>query len=586
MTRKPFVLLFLLSAVALLQLLAMPPAKPKNDPARVYLVHADELRYDRWKNNDAQVLTGNVQFEHAGARLFCDSANFFEASNSFEAFGHVKMLQGDTLSLVSDYGYYDGNDQLMQALHHVVLKNRTTTLYTDSLYYDRLWNLGYFEEGGKLVDNGTTLTSDWGEYHTDTKLAIFYYDVKMTDKQFNLATDSLYYDTRQKKAHIIGPSDIISGRSHIYSELGYYDTRTEQAELLNRSRLDNQGRMLVGDSLWHDGKRGVSEAFRNVEFKDSVNKNILLCNYGYYEDSIGYALCTDSAVVIDYSQRDSLFMHADTFKVFSYNLNTDSVYRVIHGYNKVRAYRIDIQAVCDSLVYSSLDSCMTLYKDPIVWNVNQQLFGEVIKVFMKDSVIDHAHVIDQAFSIEQLPQKDLYNQVSSKEMFAFFINGEIHEAQAKDNVLVAYYPEDQADSSYVGLVSMQTSELRMFMEQRKLSRIWAPKSEGVMYPLSQIPPEKRYLEGFTWFDYVRPLSKDDIFNWRPKNKGTELKPQKRREPPRSASSPSPTSSTSPTSPTSPTSLSSQTSPSSLSSSSIAAPADSIPSELSSPNSPQ
>ena len=514
-----------------------PSRQPRKntDDKRVYLVHADELHYDRWKNNDAQVLTGNVQFEHAGARLYCDSANFFEASNSFEAFGHVRMLQGDTLSLLSDYGYYDGNDQLMQALHNVVLKNRTTTLYTDSLFYDRIWNMGYFEEGGKLVDNGTVLTSDWGEYHTDTKLAIFYYDVKMNDKQFRLSTDSLYYDTRLKKAHIVGPSDIYSGQSHIYSEMGYYNTVTEEAELLNRSRLDNQGRTLIGDSIWHDGHSGVSEAFRHVEFKDSVNKNILLCNFGHYEDSTGYAVCTDSAVAIDFSQRDSLFIHADTFKVFSYNLDTDSVYRVLHAYNKVRAYRIDIQAVCDSLVYSSLDSCMTLYRDPIVWNVNQQLFGEVIEVFMKDSVVDHAHVIDQAFSIEQLPLKDLYNQVSSKEMFAFFVGGEIHEAQAKDNVLVAYYPEDKGDSSYVGLVSMETSELRMFMEQRKLERIWAPKSDGVMYPLSQIPPAKRFLQGFAWFDYVRPVSKDDIFNWRPKNEGSELKPQKHREPPRSLS---------------------------------------------------
>ena len=153
-------------------------------------------------------------------------------------------------------------------------------------------------------------------------------------------------------------------------------------------------------------------------------------------------MCTDSAVVVDFSQRDTLFMHADTFKIFTFNINTDSVYRKIHAYNKVRAYRIDLQAVCDSLVYDSKDSCMTMYRDPIVWNMSQQLVGEEIQVFMKDSVVDHAHVINQAFSIEQLPDLVNYNQVSSKEMFAFFKEGKIHEAQAKDNVLIIYYPED------------------------------------------------------------------------------------------------------------------------------------------------
>ena len=527
----------LLGVLSCLVLYGAVPSRPKKkvkeqDKTRVYLIHSDELHYDRWQNNDAQVLRGNVEFEHAGARLLCDSANFFEQSNSFEAFGHVRMYQGDTLSLTSDYGYYDGNDQMMQALQNVVLKNRKTTLYTDSLYYDRIWQMGYFQEGGKLVDGTTTLTSDWGEYHADTKMSVFYYDVRMRDKNFYLTTDSLYYDTSMKLAHIIGPSDITSGKSHIYSELGYYNTDTEQGRLLNRSTLDNEGRFLTGDSLWYDGKSGVSEAFFDVIYTDSVNKNMLTGNYGYYEDPIGYALCTDSAVAVDFSQRDTLFMHADTFKVFTYNIETDSVYRVMHAYNKVRAYRKDVQAVCDSLVYSSLDSCMTMYRDPIVWNLNQQLVGEVIEVFMKDSVIDRAHVINQAFSIEKLPEDRLFNQVSSKEMFAYFQNGEMHEGRAKDNVLVVYYPEEESDSSYIGQVYLETSELRMFMENRKLQRIWTPKSDGNMYPMSQIPPTKRFLDGFNWFDYVRPLSKDDIFDWRPKKTGTELKVQKRREAPK------------------------------------------------------
>ena len=491
----------------------------QRDDKRVYLIHADELRYDKWRNNDAQVLTGNVQFEHDGARLYCDSANFFEQSNSFEAWGHVRMVQGDTLSLTSDQGYYDGNQQMMQALDNVVLRHRKTTLYTDELFYDRIWSQGYFQNGGKLIDNGTMLTSDWGEYHTDTKMAIFYYAVDMVDRQFHLTTDSLYYDTQRKRAHIVGPSDIVSGKSHIYSERGYYNSNTEESELLDRSRLDNQGRTLVADSIWHNGKTSVSEAFMNVVFNDTVNKSILKCDYGHYEDSTGYAVCTDNALAIDYSQKDSLFVHGDTIKVFSYNLDTDSVYRVLHAYNKVRAYRFDIQAVCDSLVYTSKDSCMTMYNDPITWNMNQQLLGDEIQVFMRDSVIDHAHVIGNAFSIEQLRQEKCFNQVSSKEMFAYFTDGHIHEAQAKDNVLTVYYPEDKADSSFVGLVYMETSELRVFMDSvGKMSRIWAPKSDGTMYPMSQIPPTKRYLDSFAWYDYVRPLSKDDIFVWRSKKK--------------------------------------------------------------------
>lgn len=525
------VLLCVLCAV----LYAVSPAQPvkknaKEEPKRIYLVHADELTYDRWRNNGAQVLRGNVEFEHDGARLYCDSANYFEASNSFEAWHNVRWVQGDTLSLTSDYGYYDGDEKTLEAKvfspgKQVVMKNRTATLYTDTLYFDRMDNMGYYNDGGKLVDKTTTLTSIHGEYHTDSKDAFFTDNVRMVDKNFVLTTDTLIYNTRTERADIVGPSDIVSGKSHIYSERGVYYTNAEQAELLDRSRLDNEGRMLVGDSIWYDGAKGVSEAFVNVEYIDSLNKNALYGNYGYYNDSTGYAMCTDSAMAVDFSQRDSLYMHADTFKVFSYHLNTDSVYRVMHAYNKVRAYRVDVQAVCDSLVYDGKDSCMTLYRDPIVWNLNQQLLGEEIRVYMKDSVIDYAHVINQAFSIEQLREDKAFNQVSSQEMFAFFEEGQMHEAQAKSNVLVVYYPEDDSDSSYVGLISMTTEELRMFFKERQLDYIWAPAPDGIMYPMSQIPPEKRYLEGFNWFDYVRPISKEDIFIWRPKKPGTELRPQ-------------------------------------------------------------
>ena len=493
-----------------------PARKAKAQDTRVYLVHADLLHYDEKINPDATILNGKVHFTHQGARLYCDSAYFYEASNSFEAFGNVKMYQGDTLSLLSEYAYYDGNEQMARARYNVVLKHKKTTLYTDSLDFDRMYDNAYFFEGGKMVDGNTTLTSDWGEYNTKTKMSVFNYDLKMLSPKFYLTTDTLYYDTQTSMAHIVGPSNITSGESHIYSEQGFYDTKNDRARLMNRSVLSNGGKMMVGDSVYYDSKAGVSQAFRNVVYVDSLNRNKLTGNYGEYYENTGYALCTDSAVAIDYSQGDSLYMHADTFEIVTFNIETDSVYRKIHAYHKVRAYRTDVQAVCDSLVYNSLDSCLTLYHDPILWNVNQQLVGDRVEVYMKDSVIDRAHIISNCFSIQQLrSDTSCYNQVSSKEMFAYFTDGNIREARAKDNVLIGYYFEE-GDTVPIIYNYQETSELRMFLKDRKLESVWTPKTSGTMYPLNQIPAERKRLPGFMWYDYVRPLNRYDIFNWRPK----------------------------------------------------------------------
>ena len=503
----------------------------KTEDNRVYLIHSDMLSYDQYKNPDAQILNGHVQFKHNGAKLFCDSAHFYEASNSFEAFGNVKMYQGDTLTLFSDYAYYDGNEQMAEARFNVVLTHRKSKLYTDSLNFDRLYNIGYFFEGGKLVDNGSVLTSDWGEYDTKTRMAVFNYDVRLRNKKFYLTSDTLYYDTGKSLAHVIGPSNITSGNSHIYTENGYYNTKTDYSELFGRSVMKDKGKSVIGDSVYYDSKKGTSEAFGNVIYTDSINKNKLTGDYCWYDENTGYAMATKRAVAIDFSQKDSLYMHADTFKIDTFNINTDSVYRKIHAYNHVRAYRIDVQAVCDSLVYNSKDSCMTMYRDPIVWNGNQQLLGEEIKVFMKDSTVNRAHVIGQALSVEQMPDTIHYNQISSKEMLAYFNNGELNEVESIDNVQIIYYPIDDSDSTIIGLNYTETTKMRMFLENRKMKKIWMPKATGTLYPLPQVPPGKFFLQNYAWFDYIRPLDKDDIFNWRPKKGGSEIKPEKRRSAP-------------------------------------------------------
>ena len=503
----------------------------KTEDNRVYLIHSDMLSYDQYKNPDAQILNGHVQFKHNGAKLFCDSAHFYEASNSFEAFGNVKMYQGDTLTLFSDYAYYDGNEQMAEARFNVVLTHRKSKLYTDSLNFDRLYNIGYFFEGGKLVDNGSVLTSDWGEYDTKTRMAVFNYDVRLRNKKFYLTSDTLYYDTGKSLAHVIGPSNITSGNSHIYTENGYYNTKTDYSELFGRSVMKDKGKSVIGDSVYYDSKKGTSEAFGNVIYTDSINKNKLTGDYCWYDENTGYAMATKRAVAIDFSQKDSLYMHADTFKIYTFNINTDSVYRKIHAYNHVRAYRIDVQAVCDSLVYNSKDSCMTMYRDPIVWNGNQQLLGEEIKVFMKDSTVNRAHVIGQALSVEQMPDTIHYNQISSKEMLAYFNNGELNEVESIDNVQIIYYPIDDSDSTIIGLNYTETTKMRMFLENRKMKKIWMPKATGTLYPLPQVPPGKFFLQNYAWFDYIRPLDKDDIFDWRPKKGGSEIKPEKRRSAP-------------------------------------------------------
>ena len=279
-------------------------------------------------------------------------------------------------------------------------------------------------------------------------------------------------------------------------------------------------------------KDGESQGYGHVVYVDKKNKNSLTCNYLRYNEKTGYGFATKNPVAIDYSQKDTMWLHSDTMKIYTYHIDTDSVYRKIHAFHKVRAYRKDVQAVCDSLVYHSKDSCMTMYKDPIVWNGNRQLLGEVIHAYMRDSTLRLAHVVGQALSVEMLPDSLHYNQIASKEMKAHFVDGQMRMAESIGNVQTIYYPIDDKDSTLMGLNNLETDTLRMYMTpQRQLDHIWTNKFTSVMYPMTQIPPTKYKLSNFAWFDDIRPKDKNDIFVWRGKAKGTELKNIKRHEAP-------------------------------------------------------
>ena len=496
--------------------------KPVDKRKRVDLLHADEAQADKLLRPDVQVLIGSVKLRHDSMYMYCDSALIYEKTNSVEAFSNVRMEQGDTLFIYGDYLNYNGETQLAMLRENVKLINRKTILTTDSLNYDRLYNLGYYFEGGTLTDEENILTSDWGEYSPATKIAVFNHEVKLANPRFTLYSDTLKYSTDSKIATILGPSNIVNEKNHIYSERGFYNTAKDQAQLLDRSVLTNEGKKLVADSLFYDRKTGYGEAFYNVVMNDTINKNMLTGDYCFYNELTESALATQKAVAIDYSQGDSLLMHADTLKMNSYFVKTDSAYREMKAYHKVRIFRKDIQGVCDSLLFSSKDSCLRMYHDPIIWNEKQQLLGEEINVYMNDSTIDWAHIINQALTVEQ---KDSihYNQISGKEIKAYFQGGEARKIDVIGNVLVIYYPEEK-DSTMIGMNTSETSLLNLHLMNRKMEKmVMSPKSNGTLYPMDQIPVDKMKLPTFVWFDYIRPQNKEDIFNWRGKKSGETLR---------------------------------------------------------------
>lgn len=479
----------------------VPPKKTK-----VYLIHSNTLSFDKAVKPDAQILNGDVCFRHDSSYMYCDSAYFFEQTNSLEAFSNVRMEQGDTLFVYGDYLFYDGNTQVAYLRENVRMENGQVTLFTDSLNYERIPNIGYYFEGGLIVDSLNQLSSFYGQYSPETKLAVFNDSVQVENPDFTLYSDTLHYDTESKVATILGPSVIVSDSGTIHTSRGWYDTVNNTSLLLDQSQVESGEKILIGDSIFYNRDTGMGEVYGNMSLIDTAQHVTLQGEYGYYNEQTGYAFATDSARFLEYSQGDTLFLHADTLQM----VTVDSVYREINAYYGVRFYRIDMQGVCDSMQFNTRDSVLYMYTEPVLWNEQYQLYGDTIAIYMNDSTIEYAHVIQFAFAAQHV-DSSYYNQLKGNDLKAYFEGQAVHQIDVAGNAESIFYPLEK-DGAKVGMNETKSGFLTIWVKDNKLDKlkIW-PSPVGSMTPIPDLKPDQKMLKDFYWFDYLRPKNRDDIY---------------------------------------------------------------------------
>lgn len=473
---------------------------------KVYLIHTNTLSFDKAVKPDAQILNGDVCFRHDSSYMYCDSAYFFEQTNSLEAFSNVRMEQGDTLFVYGDYLFYDGNMQVAYLRENVRMENGQVTLFTDSLNYERIPNIGYYFEGGLIVDSLNQLSSFYGQYSPETKLAVFNDSVRLENTDFTLYSDTLHYDTQSKIATILGPSVIVSDSGTIHTSRGWYDTVNNTSLLLDQSQVESGEKILIGDSIFYNRDTGMGEVYGNMSLIDTAQHVTLQGEYGYYNEQTGYAFATDSARFLEYSQGDTLFLHADTLQM----VTVDSIYREIKAYYGVRFYRTDMQGVCDSMQFNTRDSVLYMYTEPVLWNEQYQLYGDTIAIYMNDSTIEYAHVIQFAFAAQHV-DSSYYNQLKGNDLKAYFEGQAVHQIDVAGNAESIFYPLEK-DGAKVGMNETKSGFLTIWVKDNKLDKlkIW-PSPVGTMTPIPDLKPDQKMLKDFYWFDYLRPKNRDDIY---------------------------------------------------------------------------
>lgn len=512
-----------------------PKRVPGDSTRIIHLLHADILFGVQPKGTDSsqlQKLIGHVQLQQGNTLFTCDSALQNITLNTMDAYGDIRIAQGDSIRVKADFLHYDGNTKMASLKRHVSLTDGLMVLSTDTLDYDLNLHVGHYDEGGRLVNKTTVLTSLNGYYYADTKDVYFGQHVVLKDPDYTLKTDSLQYNSQTRIARFVSPTTVKTGKSIILTSCGYYDTEHEFAHLCNRSSILDSAQTISADTLNFDKNSGIGIAVGNVVWTDTIQKISVLANYAQSNQKTGSIMATRKPLMILQRKSDTLFIAADT--LFSGRLSngqssvrTDSLHttrasskepvtqqpkdslRYIMAYHQVRMYSDSLQGVSDSLYYSDLDSSFHFYQNPVMWTGDNQLSSDSMVLNTKNQEASQLIMMQHALIVSKTGP-DLFNQIQGRVITGHFEGNELDWMLVNGNAESMYYAKDDQER-FVGANKTTSASIRLVFQNGKLHRVIFLKDvSGSFIPPTRVSVEEAHLSGFMWDVSKRPHSRYEL----------------------------------------------------------------------------
>jgi len=473
-----------------------------------------------------------VYFDHDGIEVWCDNAVFYKEANFFKAYGNIRMQQGDSVRMTSNYAEYNGDTEFAFASGKVKMTRPQTTLETDSLFFDRIKQQAYYRSGGKVTDTASVLTSTIGRYFMEEDKYSFVNNVVVTNPEYKINSEQLDFYSESGHAYLYGPSTIVSETSTVYCERGFYDTRADNGYFVKNSQINYDNRILKGDSLYFNRKNSFASATNNIRVIDTINDSRVSGHYAEVYRDKDSVFITKKALAASLQDRDTLFIHSDTIMITG-----KPEKRILRGFYDVRIFKEDqtgentMSGRSDS-IYSDQQSGLTKLINisskangkPVLWSAENQMTGDSIHLQSnpKTEQLDSLLVFDNAFLI----QKDSiegYNQLKGKILTGYFRENELYEVVIDKNTETLNYMRN-SENELIGINKTLASSIRILFADQQIEDIYYYNQvDGNLTPEADFPPNARQLQGFNWRGEERILSKEGLFEGKPEPELTRIK---------------------------------------------------------------
>lgn len=514
----------------------LKPSGAGNDSTRVIQIVQGKTLRQKFIDSltTLETIAGNVVIKEGLTTFYCDSATINRRTNIVEAFGNIHINDNDSVHTYSQYLRYVGAERIAYLKKNVKLTDNKGVLTTEDLVYNLVTGIATYKTGGRITNEKTVLTSDNAQYLSDTKDVYFRNNVHLKDPDRDIWTDSLLYNVKNNIATFIAPTRIVGkDGSIINTRNGTYNLKTGEAIFTDRTSFSDSTHSGIADNVAYDKNSGLIQMRGNAKLVDSANKVIVIGDEVYLDTKRNSFLATRKPVMILYRDGDSTYVAADTLfsglrkydplerrvitqqdtlqKTLAVKATADTSIRYFIGFHHVRIFNDSLQAVSDSLHYTTADSTFKLFGAPVVWNGQSQVTGDTMHLYTKDQKPDRLYVFNNSMVINKTNEV-MYNQIGGRTLNGYFKEGNIDYVRVKGSPAESVFYPQNSDSAYIGMNRSSGDVIDIYFVKKELNKVkFVNDVNGVLYPLRQTPDDQKKLKNFSWLDNRRPKNKLELF---------------------------------------------------------------------------
>lgn len=424
------------------------------------------------------------------------------------------QLRADTLK-------FNTVSQVATFLGPTVMRSDSTQVYCEAGFYDVANQVAEFRENAQYRRGQQSATADIIRYDGANGIYTLEGNAVFREGTKREATgDVIRYDEKNDVTVLEGNAYFRDSTQTIRGEAIRYDAKRRVYKTTGRSRIEDGAKVLQADNVDYAEETNLGTASGNVIWQDTSANLTITCDTAVYNQTSGYLRATGGLrgrpMLLTILDNDTLYMTADTLMSLQPDTVAADSNRLLLAFRDVRIFKSNLQALSDSLAYSTADSLFRMFYSPIIWTDTTQFSADTIHLALADNKLDKIYLYDNSFILNSADLK-YFNQIKGRDVIVHFDSSRVDRMDVLGNAQSVYYPLDDT-GAYVGVNKTICSDMFFYFEGNEIREIaFITQLEGELQPMDAADHEALKLEGFDWKGSPpRPQSVDDLFGPAPR----------------------------------------------------------------------